>query len=828
MMVLLGKSKYRFLNGAAAAMFVALAGLSHSADAAQIAASLPDYDCAKIDGAPQRLMSQVIDGTAYVWREYLARGANGAADPIAAPICLVRVKPFPATLSQHEAEALITRGLGVGLAAAPFAAPPSDAPPVDVLAMPLQRTDHSQGQTQSVPTPLKSDEGVFKKLSPRSSQLNLGTDQSANAMGGNAVAATIANDSRQPVADTTVFPFNTVVYLVSRFANSSARCSGVLVSPYVVMTAGHCVHDASNGGFAQNVTVTPGQYSLGAVLMRPYGTITADSVATSLAWPSFSGVKSQSVYNYKHDLATVRLATPAQFTSTFMPIAYDDPSVTAISAGYPAKDLTGANIFNQWTASGSQSADSTKYNYRRVGLSEYAIAVSPGNSGGPYWRQDSLGRRMLIGITSYGDDATGTSGGPYYGAFNMSLVSAWAGWSPSTPVADPVVASNTLFAKALTLTGESGQATGSNAGAVIEAGAPKPDGSGGRRIAWWRWTAPRTGYVTADTLGSNYDTVLGIYTGTALSNLVAIASNDDIDPGIVQQSRLGFLANAGTTYSIAVDGFDADQGAIVLNWSMAPALYPDTGWYYVAQANGGSGFGLEPSPDPASRAIYFTSFIYDDPGNPVWQSAVLTPDSTQTQADGQPFVYSGTLKSSSALNGVVNASKLGKLILQVPQKPAVGSIATAATASPVPLQLIWPAEVGGKTLALSRYPIDGKTVTLPLAGIMPQNGFWSANKADAGGLLFECQTAMCFVSYFGYRANGTPAWYVSGGQIMPDGAGYDGNLQEVSGGPTFTTPGGRLGSIDRGRISLRFSSQSSGSLTLGTNPAIPITRTTGY
>jgi hypothetical protein len=141
---------------------------------------------------------------------------------------------------------------------------------------------------------------------------------------------------------------------------------------------------------------------------------------------------------------------------------------------------------------------------------------------------------------------------------------------------------------------------------------------------------------------------------------------------------------------------------------------------------------------------------------------------------------------------------------------------------------VMPAEGGGKTLAVSRYPIDGKTVTLPLASIIPQNGFWSANKADAGGLLFECQTAMCFVSYFGYRANGTPAWYVSGGQIMPDGAGYDGNLQEVSGGPTFTTPGGKLGSIDRGRISLRFSSQSSGSLTLGTNPAIPITRTTGY
>ncbi|WP_157772497.1 matrixin family metalloprotease [Lacunisphaera limnophila] len=87
---------------------------------------------------------------------------------------------------------------------------------------------------------------------------------------------------------------------------------------------------------------------------------------------------------------------------------------------------------------------------------------------------------------------------------------------------------------------------------------PKPN-PGGRSV-WWRWTSPAAGGVTLDTRGSYFDSLLGVYTGTSLGSLTRIASSDDINPGVVQASTVTFNATAGTTYQIAVDGFNNDDG----------------------------------------------------------------------------------------------------------------------------------------------------------------------------------------------------------------------------------------------------------------------------
>ena len=73
-----------------------------------------------------------------------------------------------------------------------------------------------------------------------------------------------------------------------------------------------------------------------------------------------------------------------------------------------------------------------------------------------------------------------------------------------------------------------------------------------------------------NTLGSSFDTTLGIYTGVtrvstngALTNFTTIASNDDdTEGGGLLTSRASFNAVAGTTYQIAVDGFDGATGNI--------------------------------------------------------------------------------------------------------------------------------------------------------------------------------------------------------------------------------------------------------------------------
>jgi hypothetical protein len=130
---------------------------------------------------------------------------------------------------------------------------------------------------------------------------------------------------------------------------------------------------------------------------------------------------------------------------------------------------------------------------------------------------------------------------------------------------------NDAFAIRTLLSGSSGSVTGTNVGATSETG--EPIVSLGGKSVWYRWVAPASGLVTFDTFGSNFDTTLSAYTGTAVNALTVIATNDD-DSGL--QSRIQFTATAGTEYHIAVDGFWGASGNITLNWSNATAVATST------------------------------------------------------------------------------------------------------------------------------------------------------------------------------------------------------------------------------------------------------------
>jgi hypothetical protein len=122
---------------------------------------------------------------------------------------------------------------------------------------------------------------------------------------------------------------------------------------------------------------------------------------------------------------------------------------------------------------------------------------------------------------------------------------------------------NDAFSSATTVTGTSFSVTGTNTEATIEVGEPKHAGQTGGRSAWWTWTAPSSGTLTVTTQGSTFDTLLGIYTGSALQSLMRIGSNDD-ESASVKTSRVTITVVAGTVYRIAVDGYRGDQGTIRL------------------------------------------------------------------------------------------------------------------------------------------------------------------------------------------------------------------------------------------------------------------------
>lgn len=163
-----------------------------------------------------------------------------------------------------------------------------------------------------------------------------------------------------------------------------------------------------------------------------------------------------------------------------------------------------------------------------------------------------------------------------------------------TSVAAPPLNDN--FANAQTLTGLYSFASASSAGATVEPGEPTVFGAATVSTIWYSWQAPTTTTVNIYTDGSfvyansNFfalDTVLAVYSGATISQLVCVASNNDERFGL-PASCVVFEAVEGTTYSIQVGG-DVNGGDIRLSLIAAGALVPNDNFDQARLIVGSSG-----------------------------------------------------------------------------------------------------------------------------------------------------------------------------------------------------------------------------------------------
>ncbi|MEK7779951.1 MAG: lysyl oxidase family protein [Verrucomicrobiota bacterium] len=93
---------------------------------------------------------------------------------------------------------------------------------------------------------------------------------------------------------------------------------------------------------------------------------------------------------------------------------------------------------------------------------------------------------------------------------------------------------------------------------------PNHAGSTGTRSIWYNWTPTSNHVATINTRRSSFNTVLAVYTGTAVNALTLVTNNNNISAD-VSQSQVTFTAVSGTTYRIAVDGSGTSVGNAVLN-----------------------------------------------------------------------------------------------------------------------------------------------------------------------------------------------------------------------------------------------------------------------
>ncbi|MBI5385083.1 MAG: lamin tail domain-containing protein [Verrucomicrobia bacterium] len=147
---------------------------------------------------------------------------------------------------------------------------------------------------------------------------------------------------------------------------------------------------------------------------------------------------------------------------------------------------------------------------------------------------------------------------------------ALASLAVATAQAQPA---NDNFVNGFVLTGTVVATNGNSAvpsNATRENGEPRVSGSqflGGRTV-WFRWTAPVSGPTLIDTTNSAFNTLLGVYTGSAVNALTQVAANDNVRDGVTS-SAVTIQAVEGVTYHIVVDGrgqgFGAASGPYNLN-----------------------------------------------------------------------------------------------------------------------------------------------------------------------------------------------------------------------------------------------------------------------
>jgi subtilase family serine protease len=211
---------------------------------------------------------------------------------------------------------------------------------------------------------------------------------------------------------------------------------------------------------------------------------------------------------------------------------------------------------------------------------------------------------------------------------------------------------NDNFASATALSGAPVTITGTNVGATKQTGEPTVAGNAGGKSVWYTWTAAASGRVSLSTLGSSFDTLLGVYTGASVSGLSLVAGNDDASSRTLI-SAVTFNAVAGTTYRFVVDGYNAASGNITLNLSLLAA--PANDLFASAAAISGSAATWTGTNVSAARETGEPLIAGNRGGASVWftwtapATATVTLNTAGSSFDTMLGVYTGSSVSALTL-----------------------------------------------------------------------------------------------------------------------------------------------------------------------------------
>lgn len=213
----------------------------------------------------------------------------------------------------------------------------------------------------------------------------------------------IGADDRVQVTPTTYWPWITM-------GRIDVGCTGTIVGPRHVITAGHCVYNTDTDSWYYNLNFSPAQD--GSYL--PFGTVAWSVAITTTGWTVN--------HDRNYDYAMLILADTIGYTTGYMSYGYDNNlcgnCIVNIN-GYPADKPFGTMWHSDCPLTGLQA--SRLY---------YECDTFGGNSGSGvymYWAPDT---RIIYGIHAYGVDWTGDNSATRINSSVFYNFQSWREWYP--------------------------------------------------------------------------------------------------------------------------------------------------------------------------------------------------------------------------------------------------------------------------------------------------------------------------------------------------------------------------------------------------------------
>lgn len=184
----------------------------------------------------------------------------------------------------------------------------------------------------------------------------------------------LGTDERSPVVDTTRYPWSAI-------GRIDIGCTGTLIGPRHVLTAGHCVYNISTDEWYDKLDFSPGQSGEA----RPYGKIPWERVITVKGWTES--------HSTAYDYAMIVLEEPIGYTAGWLGFGYVNGwwVRNANIAGYPADKPSGS----MWRHSCEMEAIDD-------GHVQHFCDTYGGMSGSGLYQYFEEGSRIIYAVHAYG------------------------------------------------------------------------------------------------------------------------------------------------------------------------------------------------------------------------------------------------------------------------------------------------------------------------------------------------------------------------------------------------------------------------------------------